>query len=247
MKKHEIVFGPVLSRRLGKSLGIDPVMRNICCQDCIYCEAGRTEILTVKRDCYVPADEVIARLDKVLGTSPELDYVTFSGLGEPTLNSGIGQIARFVKEKYPRYPLCLLTNGMLLGDAMLRQEIACVDLVIPSLDASNAEEFSRVNRPAPEIDFQTFIAGMTEFSHQFKGKIWLELFIVPGVNDSDGSIARFAQIIRNMRLDKIQLNALDRPGTENDVPISSAENAGRFAKVLKEFAETEFVGRCKNA
>lgn len=247
MKKHEIVFGPVLSRRLGKSLGIDPVMRNICCQDCVYCEAGRTEILTVKRDDYVPADEVISQLDKVLETSPDLDYVTFSGLGEPTLNSGIGQIARFVKEKYPRYPLCLLTNGMLLGDALLQQEISCVDLVIPSLDASNAEEFSRVNRPAPEIDFQTFIAGLTEFTHLFKGKIWLELFIVPGVNDSDKSIARFAEIIRNMRLDKIQLNALDRPGTENDVPISSAENAARFAKVLKEFAETEFVGRCKNA
>jgi wyosine [tRNA(Phe)-imidazoG37] synthetase (radical SAM superfamily) len=195
----------------------------------------------------VPADEVIAQLDKVLQSSPELDYVTFSGLGEPTLNAGIGQIARFVKEKYPEYPLCLLTNGMLLGDPLLQQEIACVDLVIPSLDASNAGEFSRVNRPAPEIDFQTFIAGLTEFTHQFKGKVWLELFIVPGVNDSEESIARFAQIIRNMRLDKIQLNALDRPGTENDVPISSAQNAARFAKVLKEFAETEFVGRCKNA
>ena len=115
------------------------------------------------------------------------------------------------------------------------------------IDASNAEEFTRVNRPAPEIDFQTFIAGLTEFTHQFKGKVWLELFIVPGVNDSEESIARFAQIIRNMRLDKIQLNALDRPGTENDVPISSAQNAARFAKVLKECAETEFVGRCKNA
>ena len=241
MKKHEIIFGPILSRRLGRSLGIDPVMRNICCQDCVYCEAGRTEILTVKRDHYVPADEVIAQLDKVLQSSPELDYVTFSGLGEPTLNAGIGQIARFVKEKYPEYPLCLLTNGMLLGDPLLLQEIACVDLVIPSLDASNAEEFTRVNRPAPEIDFQTFIAGLTEFTHQFKGKVWLELFIVPGVNDSEENARELLRRLKGLpaHFNLIPLNHVE----ESPLKPSSRAAVARFQKILEDGGITATVRR----
>ena len=245
MKKHDIIFGPVNSRRLGRSLGIDPVMRNICCQDCIYCEAGKTEILTLKRDEYVPLDDIISGLDKVLKDSPDLDYITFSGLGEPTLNLNIGGVIAHLKKNYPQYPVCVLTNGMLLGDPQVQQDIAGADLVIPSLDASNAEEFARINRPGNEMDFDTFTAGLTQFTHIFKGKIYLELFIVPGINDSDGSIARFAEIIRTMRLDKIQLNALDRPGTENDIIISSSENAARFSAVLSAFAQVEFVGRGK--
>jgi wyosine [tRNA(Phe)-imidazoG37] synthetase (radical SAM superfamily) len=132
---------------------------------------------------------------------------------------------------------------MLLGDPQVQQDVADVDLVIPSLDASNAEEFARINRPGSEMDFDTFITGLAHFTHIFKGKIYLELFIVPGINDSDESIARFAEIIRTMRLDKIQLNALDRPGTENDIVISSSENAARFSAVLGAFAQVEFVGR----
>lgn len=243
MKKHDIIFGPVNSRRLGRSLGIDPIMRNICCQDCIYCEAGKTEILTTKRDEYVPLDSIISELDKVLKDSPELDYITFSGLGEPTLNLNIGGVIAHLKKNYPQYPVCVLTNGMLLGDPQVQQDIAGADLVIPSLDASNAEEFSLVNRPGDEMDFDTFVAGLAQFTHIFKGKIYLELFIVPGINDSAESIARFADIIRTMRLDKIQLNALDRPGTENNIVISSSENAARFSAVLSAFAQVEFVGR----
>ena len=245
MKKHDIVFGPVKSRRLGRSLGIDPIMHNICCQDCIYCEAGKTEVLTTKRDEYVPLDSIIAELDKVLKDSPELDYITFSGLGEPTLNLKIGDVIRYLKKNHPQYPVCVLTNGMLLGDPQVQQDVADADLVIPSLDASSAEEFARINRPGNEMDFDTFISGLAQFTHIFNGKIWLELFIVPGINDSDESIARFAEIIRTMRLDKIQLNALDRPGTENNIVISSSENAARFSAVLSAFAQVEFVGRSK--
>ena len=242
MKKHEIIFGPVLSRRLGRSLGIDPIMHNICCQDCIYCEAGRTQILTLKRDKYVPADEIISQLKNVLQNAPGLDFITFSGLGEPTLNAELGKVVSFVKENYPQYPLCLLTNGMLLGDENLRKEISGVDLVIPSLDASCNEEFHKVNRPPAESSFDSFVSDLTAFTHSFKGRIWLELFIVPGVNDSDDSIKRFAGIIKNMRLDKIQLNALDRPGTES-IPISSAENAARVSAALAPFAPVEFIAR----
>lgn len=218
-------------------------MGHICCQDCIYCEAGKTETLTVRRQSYVPTEEILNALEKVLCLQPELDYITFSGTGEPTLSTGLGEIIRFIKTKYPRYAVCLLTNGMLLGDPALRREIQEADLVIPSLDASDPEEFQKINRPAADITFDKFVDDLSGFTHVFPGQIWLELFIVPGINDSQASIGRFAQIISRMRLDKIQLNALDRPGTENSIPISSAENAERFAAALKSFAPVEFIGR----
>ena len=241
-----VVFGPIASRRLGRSLGIDPIMGHICCQDCIYCEAGKTEILTAQRKAYVPTGDILKCLDEVLSSQPELDYITFSGTGEPTLSTGLGEIIRFIKTKYPQYAVCLLTNGMLLGDPEVRQEIQAADLVIPSLDASHPEEFQKINRPVADISFEKFVDGLADFTHVFPGKIWLELFIVPGINDSPESIARFAQIISRMRLNKIQLNALDRPGTEKEVLISSAENAARFSAALAPFAPVEFIGRKKS-
>ena len=116
------------------------------------------------------------------------------------------------------------------------------DLLIPSLDASNEEEFRKINRPVPEIGFQTFLSGMAEFTHLFSGTVFLELFIIPGINDSDESISAFARIIKTLRVDKIQLNRLDRPGTEEDVAVASGQNADRFVRVLSEIAPVEVIG-----
>ena len=134
------VFGPVNSRRLGRSLGVDLVPLKTCPLDCVYCEAKATTDLTMERKEYVPVDTVLAELDETLKSFPELDYVTFSGSGEPTLNSRIGDVVKFVKSRYPQYKICLLTNGLLLGDRQLQQDIAEVDLLIPSLDGSCAAE-----------------------------------------------------------------------------------------------------------
>ena len=139
------VFGPVASRRLGVSLGIDLVPHKTCSLDCVYCEARRTTCLTTARKEYVPIAEVLQELDQVLKTAPELDFITFSGSGEPTLNSGIGRVVDFIKEHYPQYPVSLLTNGCSLGDREVRREIARVDRIVPSLDASNEEEFRLVS------------------------------------------------------------------------------------------------------
>lgn len=236
------VFGPIASRRLGRSLGIDLLQQKICCQDCVYCEAGRTQQLTCRRDLYVPTQEVLRQLDEVLAQNIELDHITFSGAGEPTLHSEIGIVIRHIKQHYPQYRICVLTNGMLLNDKQLQQELLPADLLIPSLDASNEEEFRKINRPSAEIDFQTFLSGMEEFTHLFGGKVFLELFIVPGVNDSDESVSAFARIIKKLRVDKVQLNSLDRPGTEEDVEIASLQNAGRFVRVLSESVPVEVIG-----
>ena len=237
----DTVFGPIASRRLGRSLGVDLLLEKICCQDCIYCEAGRTETLTAERREYVPAEQVISRLKEVLDGKPELDCIPFSGKGEPTLSTAIGKVISFLKENYPQYPVCLLTNGMLLGDPQVREDIARADLVIPSLDASCEEEFIKVNRPVGSISFERFVNGLTDFTRSFSGRIWLELFIVPGANDSTESIAGFAGLIKNMRLDKVQLNTMDRPGTEK-VEISSEENSRRFADVLSQYVPVEYAG-----
>ena len=236
------VFGPVASRRLGVSLGVDLVRPKTCPLDCVYCEAGKTTNLTAERREYVPVDEVLEELDVVLSEHPKLDFVTFSGTGEPTLNSRIGDVVRFLKDKYPEYKVCLLTNAMLFGDEGLIRDIAEVDLVVPSLDGSNAAEFAAVNRPVAGFDFDRFVDDLTRFTHRTKSRVNLEVFIVPGVNDSDASIARFAALIRKMRVDLVQLNTLDRPGVEKFVVPSSPENTRRFIAALVPFVPVEAVG-----
>ena len=236
------VFGPIASRRLGVSLGVDLVRPKTCPLDCVYCEAGATTRLTTERREYGPVDDVIKELDAVLAQRPKLDFVTFSGSGEPTLNSRIGDVVNFVKSRYPEYPLCLLTNAMLFGDAKLLEEIAPVDLVVPSLDGSNAEEFFKINRPAAGFRFDKFVADLTAYTMNTKSRVNLELFIVPEVNDSDASIARFVELVKKMRLDLVQLNTLDRPGTEKSVVPSSPENTRRFIAALAPVVPVEAVG-----
>ncbi|MBQ7207750.1 MAG: radical SAM protein [Lentisphaeria bacterium] len=238
-----LVFGPIASRRLGRSLGVDLLMKKICCQDCVYCEAGKTETLTLRRDRYVPPADVMDQLDAVLSRNPEPDFVTFSGSGEPTLSTDIGQIISFLKDRYPRCRVCVLTNGMLLGDAQVRRDVERADLIIPSLDASCEEEFLRINRPAAGITFAQFTRGLVEFTREFRGQVWLEIFIIPGVNDTESSLKRFAELVRPMRLDRIQLNSLDRPGTEKDVSVSTEEAAQRFIAALSGSAPVEFIRR----
>ena len=238
----QYVFGPVASRRLGISLGVDLVRPKTCSLNCIYCEAKETTELTLERREYVPVDAVIAELDEVLRSKPELDFITFSGSGEPTLNSGIGKVVTYLKKEHPEYKICLLTNGFALGDPKLRKEIEPVDRIIPSLDASNAEEFEMINRPHPDLKFDGFIRDLTDFCRNASNEIHLELFIVPGVNDSDESIARFVELIRPMKVSLVQLNTLDRPGVVDWIKPSTAENTRRFIAALEPFVPVEAVG-----
>ncbi len=240
--RSQYVFGPVASRRLGMSLGIDLVPSKTCSLNCVYCEAGETDALLLERREYVPIDEVLVQIEKVLESNIKIDYLTFSGAGEPTLNSGLGRVVDFIKSRYPQYPVCLLTNGALLGDPQLQKEIEKVDLVIPSLDASSQEEFDKINRPVPGLDFDSFCRGLFEYGQTRTSKIWLELFIVPGVNDSAESITRFVGIVKAVNPDKVQLNTLDRPGCVEWIKPSSRENTLRFVRALEPFVPVEAIG-----
>jgi wyosine [tRNA(Phe)-imidazoG37] synthetase (radical SAM superfamily) len=243
--KKKYLFGPVASRRLGLSLGIDLVPHKTCSLNCVYCESGQSTCLTAQRAEYVPTSEVIQQLDDFLSGSPELDYLTFSGAGEPTLHSGIGEIIEFCKSKYPQYRICLLTNASMFSDSKLRREISRVDLICPSLDASNEEEFEKINRPAPGITFQSLVDGLKIFRASSEAEYRLELFIVPGVNDSNASIERFVVLIREIAPDLVQLNTLDRPGCVDWIRASVPENTMRFVNALEPYVRVEAIGPFK--
>jgi wyosine [tRNA(Phe)-imidazoG37] synthetase (radical SAM superfamily) len=208
------LFGPVPSRRLGSSLGVDLVPYKTCTLDCVYCECGPTTDMTVTRREFVPTDKVIEELDDYLSGSPSIDFVTFSGAGEPTLHSGIGRIIDHIKEHHPGYRLALLTNGTLFFDEALRAEVKRVDVILPSLDAATPGAFSTINRPHAALVLEDILAGLNTLCREFEGEVWLEVFIVPGVNDSMDELDELKGAIERMGPDRVQLNSLDRPGSE---------------------------------
>ncbi|MBL0716914.1 MAG: radical SAM protein [Desulfosarcina sp.] len=212
---YKYVFGPVSSRRLGVSLGVDLVPHKTCTLNCVYCECGKTTHLTIKRDSYVPVREVQEELAAFLSTNPKLDFITFSGSGEPTLNKEIGKVIRFLKTNFPQYKIALLTNGTLFYQPRTIKDILDVDLVKISIDAPTKEIFYKINRPHPKLDFATIMEGLVLLRKEFKNEMLAEIFIVPGINDTEAELRKIKQILSRISPDRIQLNSLDRPGTES--------------------------------
>ncbi len=212
MYKH--LFGPVPSRRLGMSLGVDMVPRKVCSLDCVYCEVGRTTLLTTERKEYVAEREIKEELNDFFSRHPDPEIITFSGYGEPTLNSAIAGVIDFLKEKKSQLPIAILSNGTLMGDPAVRKAILRADIVLPSLDAATEEVFRKINRPAGALDLQGYIQGLADFRKEFSGKIWLEVFILPGFNDHKAELDALKKAILKIKPDSVQLNTLDRPGTE---------------------------------
>lgn len=207
------LFGPVRSRRLGLSLGIDLTPHKTCSLNCAYCECGRTTDLTLERKNYVPENEIIQEFEHFVQHDGRIDYVTFGGSGEPTLNLAIGNLIRYIKTKYPQYQTALLTNGTLFYRPEVRQEVLPFDLVLPSLDAISDEIFKQVNDAHGGLKNSEIIDGLIRFAHEYEGYIWLEVFIIPGINDTQNELDLFKEIIAKIKPHRIQLNSLDRPGT----------------------------------
>ncbi len=244
--KTKCVFGPVPSRRLGLSLGIDLLPYKTCSMDCVYCECGATTHLTCERREYFPTDAVIAELDSVLEKHPKIDYVTFSGVGEPTLHSGIGRIIRHIHDHYPALKSCLITNSSLLGDPQLQEELAPVSLIVPSLDGSTEEELFRINRQDASVTLHSVVEGLCSFRSRYPHiAMWLEIFIVPGVNDSMESAERFRQLADRIHPDKVQLNSLDRPGVVDWVYPADRAVLEKIAEVIGKAVPVEIVARHK--
>ncbi|HNT08653.1 radical SAM protein [Methanoculleus sp.] len=244
---YRYLFGPVPSRRLGRSLGIDLVPQKTCTFDCAYCECGRTTVLTLERREYVPTDRVIAEIDDCLAKAPDIDYVTFAGSGEPTLHSGIGDIISFIKDHHPRYRVAVLTNGALFVDPDVRAALMRADLVVPSLDAVSEDIFRDINRPSPGITAGQVVAGLVAFSREFPGVIWLEVFIVPGKNDTDEELLRLRDAVAAIAPDRVQVNTLDRPGTDIRVRRASPRTLERARTIIGGNAEVIGAASCEPA
>jgi wyosine [tRNA(Phe)-imidazoG37] synthetase (radical SAM superfamily) len=220
---YKYLFGPVPSRRLGMSLGVDMVPKKVCSLNCVYCEVGRTTKLTTERKEYIPYDKVTRELEHYFSHNPSPDYITFSGSGEPTLNSRLGDILRFIKKKKPDIPVAVLTNGTLLSHKKVRDELMDANVVLPSLDAATEITFQKINRPAPHLTVEKYIQGLIDFRNEFAGQIWLEVLIIPGYNNNHDDLNALKKAFNDIKPDLIQLNTLDRPGTVADIQAASHE------------------------
>jgi len=212
------LFGPVLSRRLGLSQGIDLLPPKTCNFNCIYCEINRAPQLSCERGEHVPTEVIIGELDGLLEDEErvrELDVFTITASGEPTLHTGIGKIVNHIKEKTDK-PVAILTNGSQLHIKEVREDLSRADIVIPSLDAARPESFRKVNRPAKcSTDLETIIKGIVQFSHEFAGEIWLEILLVENINDTPEDIEALKNAIERIRPTRVQLNTVARPPYES--------------------------------
>jgi wyosine [tRNA(Phe)-imidazoG37] synthetase (radical SAM superfamily) len=230
------VFGPVPSRRLGRSLGIDLVPFKTCPFDCVYCQLGPTTHKTCERTSYVPIKEAVAQLGNALQSGPAPDYITLSGSGEPTLHIELDEVIRAIKD-LTRIPIAVLTNGSLLWDTDLRRACAQADLVLPTLTGPDESAFQRIHRPCPGLTLAQHLAGLEALRRDFDGQIWLELFVVEGLNADDDALEAIASLMPRIRPDRIQLNTAVRPTPESVVVAASRDKLQRWASRLGPKAE----------
>jgi len=233
-KKREYIFGPVPSRRLGRSLGVDLVPFKTCTYDCIYCQLGRTTNKTMQRKEWVPTDIVINQLKAKLSSKP--DYITLSGSGEPTLSPRLEELISKIKG-ITDIPVAVLTNGSLLWLPEVRNALKSADMVVPSLDAGSSQIFQYVNRPHPDITFSKMLQGLVEFRKDYGGQYWLEVFLLAGVTTPEMEINRLKTCINAIQPDKVQVNTVTRPPAEGFAEPVPKKQLETIAKKLYEKAE----------
>jgi wyosine [tRNA(Phe)-imidazoG37] synthetase (radical SAM superfamily) len=221
--KYRYLFGPVPSRRFGRSLGIDMVPAKTCSFDCPFCEVGSTTLSTCKLQEYIPTSEIISEFKQWLKDDGQADVITLAGSGEPTLHSHFGEIIDTVKSSC-NIPVVILTNSTLLHIPQVRQAAAKADIVKCSLSAWDDKSFQRINRPADELQLQQVVDGLREFRKIFPGKLWLEVFILKSVNDKPSDVAKIAALAETIAPDAVQLNTVVRPPAESSAqPISHSD------------------------
>lgn len=216
----QLVYGPVPSRRLGRSLGVDLVPLKTCTYDCVYCQLGRTTNKTVRRRHWVDPAEVVAQVRDRLGSEP--DVIALAGSGEPTLCSDLGAVIAGIKA-ITDVPVAVITNGSLLGRSGARKGLAAADIVLPSLDAPSEELFGRVNHPHPSVHLAGLVDGLVSFRAGYRGEIWLEVMLLAGVTDAVAEVRGLAEVAARIAPDRIQLNTAVRPPAESFVaPVDGA-------------------------
>jgi len=235
MYKH--VFGPVPSRRLGISLGVDLVVSKSCNLNCIFCECGATKKIQLERQRFKDMNEILNEIQSVL-KDIKPDYITFSGSGEPTLSLDLGNISKAIKEdlKY-KGKICLITNSLLLANEQVTKELKYIDLIVPTLNTLKQDIFEKIVRPDYRTSVDEIKKGFINLNNSnYKGKIWIEIFILENINDSEENFIEIANFLNseNIRYDKIQLNTIDRVGAERDLKAISFDKILKAKKILEE-------------
>jgi len=225
-------YGPVPSRRLGFSLGVDLLPRKICSFNCLYCQLGQTKKKTARRFSYIKFSKLKKDLKTIIKKHPKIDYITISGSGEPTLHKDLDKIIIAIKKTTQnKYPVAVITNSSLLYRKRVREELKKADLIVPSLDAATAKTFSKINRPFKGIILNKVISGLIQLRKEFKGKIWLEIMLVAGINDSKKEAKKFKEIIDKINPDQVQINLPVRPAAVK-ISIPSQERINDIKKIL---------------
>jgi wyosine [tRNA(Phe)-imidazoG37] synthetase (radical SAM superfamily) len=243
MAGRRYVYGPVASRRLGFSLGVDIIPYKTCTLDCIYCQLGSTGKTSVRRGSWFPPKEILAQIKQAIDSGQRIDVITFSGSGEPTLCRDLGKLIRAIK-KMTTLPVAVLTNATLLTRKEVRRDLLAADIVVPSLDAVTSRVFRRVNRPNAALDNARIIEGLVRFRREFRGEIRLEIMLVEGTNDAPSEIRALKAAADRIRPDEIELNTVFRPPAERGAaplrPPALARIQARFgprARVVASFAK----------
>ena len=235
-REYRHLYGPVPSRRLGLSLGVDVVSLKVCCYDCIYCQLGRTTRLIASPERLVDPGDVIQEIEQWVRQGGTADYITFAGSGEPTLNSGLGEMVSAAKA-LTSIPVAVITNGALLSMSEVREAVSKADLLLPSLDAGTESVFQAINRPAPGISFVGMTDGLVRTGQEFAGSIWLEIMLVRDVNDSDDELLAIGKIARRMSPDKLQISTVERPSRSGEARAVPEDRLLRAREILGETAE----------
>lgn len=234
MSRH--VFGPVPSRRLGFSLGVDIIPGKYCCFDCIYCQIGKTTNHEIERKSFFDPYKIINEVMEKVSTKEHIDYISFSGSGEPTLNSDLGLMIDEIKRSV-HIPVSVITSGALLYQEDVRKDLLSADVVLPSLDAVSEDIFRYINRPHLMIEIQSIISGLKLLRKEYQGQIWLEIMLVKDINDDEEELQKIKEVIDSIRVDKIQLNTVTRPPSE--------EITGKLTRDELEKARAFFGSTCE--
>ncbi|MFH1222961.1 MAG: radical SAM protein [Pseudomonadota bacterium] len=229
----DIIFGPVNSRRLGRSLGVNLLPHKTCNLDCVYCECGRTTQLTNTRKSFYNADDVLREIDEAVAKAGKLDHITFSGNGEPSLYKDIKKIVRGIKERHPGVKLAVLTNSTLFTDKDVFEAFLEADLVLPSVDSVLEKGFELINKPCAGLNLKDILSSLLEFRRQYKGLLWAEVFICPGINDTDEELKALREYLIKLSPDKVQINSVDRPAPEKWVRPMTDDELKKVLNVFK--------------
>jgi wyosine [tRNA(Phe)-imidazoG37] synthetase (radical SAM superfamily) len=216
MKEMKYIYGPVPSRRLGISLGVSPIPKKVCNYSCIYCQLGRTDHMTNTRKMFFQLKDIIEEFEEVLREKTFFDVVTIVGEGEPTLYLGLGKLIDEIRKRTDK-PVAVITNGALLYDRQVQAELSRADIVLPTLDAYDEKSFKRINRPHGSLKFESVHRGLEDFSQNYKGQLWIEIMLLKEINDDDGSLKKYAEMLQKIKFDKLYLNTLVRPPAEINV------------------------------